>query len=212
VRYEYEAQSRLWVNDLGGCYYERPRTNSEVDIMEWFASLDEDDWEALLDMNEDMDAEGCGPVRHYTNGAEGPRERQDELEYNSPPHLINGAGGGSSDPIYCPGNHAWFLFTDCMNHWMDSGYSTQDAYDDCLWVCAISDPYPNAQMNPDYQQCLEDYIGDNLETTQKVTLVLCAVFGLLTGGFGFVQCLAGSYSSFMLIGIENCREEHSVLA
>ncbi len=141
----------------------RPRTNSEVDIMEWFASLDEDDWEALLDMNEDMDAEGCGPVRHDTNGAEGPREREDELEYNSPPGQINGGSGGNDG---CAGNFA--TFSDCYYAFIDAGYDYDVAQEDCTMICASYGPGYEGEFDSDacYHYC---NIGGCIS--------LCAIFG-----------------------------------
>ncbi len=153
-----EEELELLIEALG--LDDGPRTNSEVDIMEWFASLDEDDWEALLDMDEDMEADGCGPVRHDTNGAEGPREREDEIEYNSPPGQINGgggggSGGGSGDDDYddCP-SWSWATYLDCYEAYIDAGYSEQDASGHCAGQC-FDIPYP-----PDEDEDEEDDQGD----------------------------------------------------
>ncbi len=194
MRSEYETQSRLRVNGDGGCYYERPRTNSEVDIMEWFASLDEDDREALLDMNEDTEADGCGPVRHDTNGAEGPREREDEIEYNSPPGQINGSSGGGSgggsgddDYDYCPyGDYVQYL--DCYEDFIDAGYSQQDAAGHCAGIC-YDIPYPSDE-DYDYSNIC-DLTCNLVCTSSYIVIGYGKCFGKCTGstlGFGLKPC------------------------
>ncbi|GEM_PF-2657588 len=152
-----EEELELLIEALG--LDDGPRTNSEVDIMEWFASLDEDDWEALLDMDEDMEADGCGPVRHDTNGAEGPREREDEIEYNSPPGQINGGGGGggSTDEnnqciMTCLGNG--YSSSDC-NCWCLGGDWCDSGGDDS----SFPDPPEDADCGIEYMELYGLIIG-----------------------------------------------------
>jgi len=213
VRSEYEAKSRLWVNG-DGCYYERPRTNSEVDIMEWFASLDEDDWEALLDMDEDMDADGCGPVRHDTNGAEGPRERQDELEYNSPPGQINGGGGGGGT---CPNSGGFYYYWDCYAHyrnypghgWGDYYYSPNAAEQECHQVCYGHDPIEETvTLGEDFWDCMG--IKESLTTVACVltAISIIASASAVTGGAGIVVAF---YAGTVAAGIGCGLALHDIL-
>jgi len=88
-----------------------PNLESETDLREWFAEMDEDDWNDLNEYTSDTDADssGCGPAMY--DSSDGPREH-DEEELMSPPNLPNGGGGGSVGDT-CPGEWSYDSWDEC---------------------------------------------------------------------------------------------------
>ncbi|MFO7792128.1 MAG: hypothetical protein R6W73_03990 [Candidatus Saliniplasma sp.] len=90
---ELEEIEELMVEALG--LEDGPKLESEIDLMEWFAEMDEDDWSDLTEYTSETDDDtGCGSAGY--DGRDGPRERGEEELMSPPPMQPN--GGGTYEP------------------------------------------------------------------------------------------------------------------
>jgi len=114
-----------------------PKLESEIDLMEWFAEMDEDDWSDLIEYTSDtdVDSSGCGSAGY--DGSDGPRERGEEELMSPPPNIPNGGTGGSL--ISCPGGF-YITYHDCIvDYTGKAGYNPEE---ECWEICFESDYTP----------------------------------------------------------------------
>jgi len=171
-----------------------PKLESEIDLMEWFAEMDEDDWSDLFEYTSETDVDtGCGSAGYDVYGSDGPRERGGEELMMSPPMQPNGGGGGNDDT--CPDYPNFPSFWDCYAHfrnyeghgWGDYYYSPSAAEQECHQLCYGTPPTEETEtLDEDFWDCLG--IEESLATVACVLSAISIIVAAsaVTGGGAIV--------------------------